>query len=264
MIPVSITLILFLNVFVPFEKTEPVNSDNADVPLLHQVFIDSNLCYEYTYNTANLISEEKSKYRFIKHNYNNKNQLISTDYYEDLSFASNNSRVVETASKRQEWVTPDNTAKSNYQSFEYNDKGQLIKSTDHLCYFTYNYDVNNRISRQTYYHEDRMSGYIDYNYDKKGNLIKMSQFEVFKSGDSQLITTYEYKFDHKFNPYRSFKSLMIPGKNTNYNNIIKEIYTVHFMVDHIVNEKQITEYSYDYNEKGYPVRVNKTIEYFYK
>lgn len=23
-------------------------------------------------------------------------------------------------------------------------------------------------------------------------------------------------------------------------------------------------YSYDYNEKGYPIRENKTIEYFYK
>ncbi len=264
MIPVSIILVLFLNIFVPSEKPGPVNDDNANVSLLHKVFIDSELCYEYTYNTANLISEEKSKYRYIKHNYNTKNQLVSTDYYEDLSLLSNNSRVVETSSKRQEWVTPDNTAISNYQSFEYKANGQLLKSTDHLCYFTYNYDINDRISRQTCYHEDKISGYIDYNYDKKGNLIKMSQFEVFNSGDSQLTSTYEYKFDHKLNPYRSFKSLMIPGKNTNYNNITKEIYTLHFMVDHMVNEKQIKEYSYEYNEKGCPVRVNKTIEYFYK
>lgn len=264
MIPASIMLILFLNVFVPQEKTEPVNSDNADVSLLYKVFIDSDLCYEYTYNTAKLISEEKSKYRYIKHNYNTKNQLVSTDYYEDLSLLSNNSRVVETAHKRQEWVTPDNTAISNHQSFEYNDKGQVIKSTDHLCYFTYNYDKNDRISRQTCYHQDKISGYIDYSYDNKGNLIKKSGFEVFTSGDSQLTSTYEYKFDNKFNPFRSFKSLMIPGENTNINNVTKEIYTVHFMVDHVVNDKQIKEYSYEYNEKGCPVRVNMNIEYFYK
>lgn len=264
MIPISILLNIFLTVFIPFEKTGPVNIENTDVPLLSQVFIDSELYSEYSYNNANLISEEKSKYQYIKHKYNDKNQLISTDYYDDLSIYSSSSYIIDSAKRRKEWVTPDNSAKSHYRSFEYNKKGQLIKSTDYLDYWTYNYNINDRISRQTYYHEDRISGYIDYNYDKKGNLIKMSQFDASESGDSQLLTTTEYEFDKKFNPYRSFKSLMIPGKNTNYNNITKEIYTVHFMVDHIVNEKQINEFSYVYNEKGYPVRINKNIEYFYK
>ena len=88
----------------------------------------------------------------------------------------------------------------------------------------------------------------------------MCQYELDKSGKSILFVTREYEFDNKFNPYRSFKSLMIPGKNTNYNNIKKETYTLHVMD----NQKQVNEFVYEYNGKGYPVRVNKTTEYLYK
>ena len=50
---------------------------------------------EFTYNEANLVTEEKSKFFYTKHNYNENNQLISSDSYWDLSMASSNSTVVE-------------------------------------------------------------------------------------------------------------------------------------------------------------------------
>jgi len=57
---------------------------------------------------------------------------------------------------------------------------------------------------------------------------------------------------------------MIPCINTNQNNITKETYTIHFEVDPWTEKVQITENSYDYNDKGYPSRVNRTVEYVYK
>ena len=71
------------------------------------------------------------------------------------------------------------------------------------------------------------TGYIDYLYDYKGNLIKEILYDISETGVAELSTTTKYLFDSKQNPYQSFKSLMIPGIYTNRNNIIKEIYTVH-------------------------------------
>ncbi len=104
MIFASIVINILLTVFITVGKTEPVHKNNSDVPLLSQVFIDSALFFEYSYNNDNLICIEKSKYRYIRHNYNSKNQLVSTDYYEDLSFASSDMKIVEAGRNRKEWV----------------------------------------------------------------------------------------------------------------------------------------------------------------
>ena len=66
------------------------------------------------------------------------------------------------------------------------------------------------------------------------------------------------------NPYQSFKRLITPSIYTNQNNIVKEIYTIHYEVDASIEKVQITENSYEYNDKGYPVKVNGVKEYVYK
>ena len=65
------------------------------------------------------------------------------------------------------------------------------------------------------------------------------------------------------NPFRAFKDLHTPGVNTNTNNITKETYTIHFEVDAFIEKVQVTETSYSYNRRGYPVRVNGDTEYIY-
>ena len=66
------------------------------------------------------------------------------------------------------------------------------------------------------------------------------------------------------NPYQSFKRLTNPGVFTNRNNITKETYTLNFDVDPSIEKVQITENSYEYNDMGYPVKVNGMTEYIYK
>ena len=82
---------------------------------------------EYSYNDANLVTEEKSKFHYAKHIYNDINQLIKSDFYWDMSIASSNSSVLEAAMNRTEWVNPGNTPKSISHTLEYNGKGQLIR-----------------------------------------------------------------------------------------------------------------------------------------
>ncbi len=58
------------------------------------------------------------------------------------------------------------------------------------------------------------------------------------------------------NPFQSFRGIMIPGKYTNPNNIVKETYTIHFEVDQSVQKVTIRTNSYRYNKDGYPEKVN--------
>ena len=84
------------------------------------------------------------------------------------------------------------------------------------------------------------------------------------AGVAVLSTTTEYEYDEMHNPWKSFRRLLTPGIYTNPNNITKETYTLHFEVDPWIENIQVKEYSYEYNEKGYPVKVNGLTQYVYK
>jgi len=243
--------------------------ENTDIPLIIKELIGGETYKEYTYNDRNLLFEEKTRWYYTSHTYSDKNLLIDSDFYVDISIVSSNSRVLEEAMSREEWVNPDNTEKSLTQTFEYNDDGQLARkiytrpSVSNSEYNEYSYE-NYRISRQTMYWQNELSNYIDYEYDENGNMIKESKYSVSSGGTAELLTTTEYEFDNMHNPFQSFKRLLTPGINTNPNNILKRIYTIHFEVDESIEKVQIREYSYEYNTEGYPVKVNNEVEYVYK
>lgn len=265
------TALIFLGAFIlcSCEKENGLVIENTDIPLISKVLNDGVSYYEYVYSDANLLIEERSKFHYTKHNYNDNNLLLSSEFYMDPGMLSSNYSVVEASMNRKEWVNPDNTAKSLTQKFEYNGTGQLTKKIYTRPFLTsseyseFIFD-NNRISRQTMYWENKMTFYIDYSYDEKGNLIKESKYYVPSTGIPELSTTTEYEFDSMHNPYQAFKRLMSPGKFTNPNNIIKETYTIHFEVDQWTQKVQVINNSYEYNEKGYPITVNGAAEYVYK
>src|SRR4030042_2288154 len=162
----------FSLIFFSCEKEKQLIIENTDIPLISKVLIGGEIYKKYSYNDANLISEEKSKFHYTKHIYNDRNQLITSDFYWDNSMESSDSRVIEAAMNRKEWVNPDNTPKSISHAFEYNNKEQLIRltyyrpsvSNSEFSEFIYE---NDRISRQTMYWKNELSYYIDYLYDGK-------------------------------------------------------------------------------------------------
>jgi hypothetical protein len=264
-----VLLFFFSIIFFSCEKDKQLIVENNDIPLINKVMVAGVTYYEYTYNDANLLIEEKSKFHYTKHNYNDNNILSSSDFYTDPAMFSSDSRVVEASMNRKEWVSPDNTAKSLTQTFEYNGNGQLSRKTyirpsvndSEYSEFTFE---NDRISRQTMYWQNAMSFYIDYIYDGKGNLIKESKYYVPSTGIAELWTTTEYEYDNMHNPFQAFKRLMTPSKYTNPNNITKETYTIYFEVDQWTQKVSIITNTYEYNEKGYPIKVNEEAEYVYK
>ncbi|MBT3386098.1 MAG: hypothetical protein HN778_19090 [Prolixibacteraceae bacterium] len=241
----------------------------GDGTLLKQVIIEGEVFYEYNYNSADLILEEKNKFHYTKYTYNSKNQMIQSDSYWDERLASSSSYILDEAQKRTEWVSPENTERDVYSTYKYTRNGQLEKRTthrlnsDYTSYSLFSYNKQGRIERITSYHAEKASSYDLYTYDAIGNLTKKERFNILGSGTTELQTTTEYEFDYKHNPYLPFMELIYPGKNTNPNNIVKETYTLHFEVDDFIDNIQITEYSYEYNLKGYPIRRNVFFEYVY-
>jgi hypothetical protein len=251
------------------EKEKQLIVENTGIPLISKVLIDGVSYYEYTYNNANLLNEEKSKFHYTRHNYNDNNLLTTSEFYIDPATFSSDLHVIEASMNRKEWVNPDNTAKSLTQTFDYCRDGKSARITyirpsvsdSEYSEFTFE---NERISRQTMYWQNVISFYIDYIYDGKGNLIKESKYHVSSTGITELWTTTEYEYDNMHNPFLAFKRLLTPGKYTNPDNITKETYTLNFDVDPSVEKVHITENSYEYNDKGYPVKVNGVTEYVYK
>lgn len=230
--------------------------------LLYQVKFDSELYCEYTYNDSNQIVEEKSKLHYTRHNYQN-GKLISSDYYLDPGMFSSSSIILDSAMNRKEWVNPGNTEKNSTQIYFHDTESRIIKSENDLGIYEYRYDAKNRIDRQSFYRDNECTGYIDFTYDGNGNVIKRLHYWILANGVPELQITTEYELDHKHNPYKGFGTLMIPGRYTNTNNILKETYTIHFEVDQSIDTVNVTQNSYEYNSDGYPIRKNNSEQYIY-
>jgi len=257
--------ILFLILIANLSACEVGNSPLSDSDhsgLLYQVKFGSELYLEYTYNESNQITEEKSKLHYTRHNYQN-GKLLSSDYYIDPGMYSSSSYAAEAAMNRKEWVNPTNTKKNNTKTYSHDKDGRIIKSENNLDICEYSYDDNNRISRQTFFHDNERDGYIDYLYDDNDNLVKRLHYWISASGVPELQTTTDYEFDNKHNPYKAFGSLMLPGYYSNTNNITKETYTIHFEVDPFIKKVQITKNTYTYNIQGYPIVKNDSEIYTY-
>jgi hypothetical protein len=253
------------------KKEDPLDmGNNPDGNLvLSQVTIDNQPAFEYTYNESNLISEERSNINFSLHHYNSQNQLVSTDIYSNFDAISSDSSVSKSAMAQNKWVTPANGNKGGTINYEYNNNGQLIKSTFTPAsgsseYSEFTYGPNNKITKQILYWKNKEIGYIDYSYDGKGNLVKEILYDYVPStGAAEISSTTLYEFDNKINPYKSFGSLMIPGIETNVNNITKETYTIHMSAAQGGDKELITRMTYTYNTYGYPVSRDGNVGYIY-
>ncbi|MCG6189044.1 hypothetical protein [Maribellus maritimus] len=269
-IQVLLSPIVFL--FLLSCEKEPVLRPgfSGDGTLLKEVKISGETYYTYTYNDAGFVLEEKSKFHYSKHKYNSSNQLVHSDNYWDERIASSSSYVLEEAMNRTEWVSPENTERDSYSILYYDRSGQLERSetfrvkNSYTSFLTYSYNTKGRINRRTFYSNNRPSSYDEYHYDAEGNLVKTERYNMLSKDNNELRTTTEYEFDDKHNPYYCFRGLMIPGRNTNLNNIVKETYTIHFEVDDYIEPVQITEYEYEYNSEGYPVKRSDTFEFIYQ
>ena len=272
-IKIIILCLLYVSIFISCKKEQLLDDEsygNSTVLILSKVLLNNQCSNEYLYNDSNLVSEEKSKIDYTMNHYNDKGQLVTSEYYTNDDILSSDAQIFATAINSTDLVTPENGQKGGSITYEYNANAQLIKSSYSQStstsseYSEFSYDANNRINRQTMYWANSATGYIDYSYDTKGNLIKEALYNMPSTGVVELITTTSYVFDNSKNPYKLFRRLMIPGINTNVNNIIKETNTIHLTPDQGPDNVQITTTSYKYNAMGYPISKNGNVAYVYE
>ena len=242
-------------------QNEPLFIDSR--PLLKHVKYDNEIQQSFTYTPDYAIKEEKSKHHYTLHTYDRNGKIKTSEHYIDNRIFSSSSVMLDSALNRKDWVNPQNTERSRTISYEYNSNGQLIKTTGGIDDVSFEYNNEGRIIRQTFFHNNVQAGYHDFEYDERGNLLKRKHYWLLDSRGPELQSTTEYEYDDQTNPFYYFKDTHIPGRNTNPNNIVKETYTLHIEVDPSIKKVQTTEYKYQYHPLGYPVKVNKTIEYIY-
>jgi YD repeat-containing protein len=264
--------LLILSVLVSCKKEDlQTNGSLTDpyFPKLSKILVDNLSFQEYLYSDSNLIYQETSKFDFTVHHYNEAGQLTSTEFYANDDILSNDLSIYETAINQSSWVTPSSGEKGGAITYEYNADGQLIKTTTtrpSMAYTEYSefiYDASNRISRQSMYWENTGTGYIDYTYDKNGNLASEILYSLSANSSVELITSTKYSYDNEQNPFRSYSKILIPGINTNANNVIREIYTINLESADGSDNVQITENTYKYDVLGYPVSKNGNVTYIY-
>lgn len=251
------------------KKEDPFVNGNTESLFLRQIITDKTPSSEFTYNSAKLLDEEKGKFTYTVNHYNDNDQLISSECYVNFVVFSKDPQVSESAMSQKSWVVPTKANLGGTINYEYNNQGQLTKSlftpaTGNPQSSEFSYDENERIVRQNLYWENSQLGYIVYSYDTDGNLTEENLYTISASGSADLSTTTLYEFDAKPNPFKLISRLMVPGINTNINNIIKETQTIHLAAAQGGDITEVTTNSYKYNTNGYPVSRNGNVEYLYQ
>jgi hypothetical protein len=269
----TICLFLFVTIFISCKKEDLSDigggPGNSSAPVLNKVLIDNKSASEYVYNETGLLSVEKSQYEYTIYEYDAKNLLVSSKTYGDDEILSSDISVSNLAISQTAWVSPTSGSENGKVTYEYNESGKLIKSISTRAssttseYSVFTYDSNNRVSKQSMFWDDVATGYIDYAYDSKGNLLSESLYNLPETGAAELSTLVKYTYDSQSNPYKAYNKIQIPGINTNTNNILKETYTIHLSTDQGSDKIQVTENSYKYNAMGYPISQNDKITYVY-
>ena len=256
-----VNLILILVLLSSCEKQNPsgnADPENVGIPLIESEMYGEDLGWKYTYNEANLPEIIKTKWSYTRYFYNKNNEMTGYDRYEDPGIYSSHWETAQASMNRTEWVSPLNTERSVHAVMEYNN-GVLKKWTVNNLKFktsvsrVFEFGEDGQMIRETF-----ESGYVEYIYNDDGNLFQRKQYH-----DGKLSAMHEYEYDTYLNPFIVFKKLAQPGKFTNKNNIIKDSTTL-YAGDGSIEDVFIEESSFEYNDKGYPVKKDDMVTYIYQ
>lgn len=259
---ISLLILFSLLLSCNKDSDEFVPPDNQHIPLISKEYYLDELVHEYTYNDKNLLFESKGKWTYSVYSYDRENKLSSYDMYVDPGMVSSDWQTAQQSMNRTGWVTPENTEMNGRADYFYINNRLIRIDVTHFpggvkSTTAYEYDDNGRISKRIYYYENHPSSFTEFLYDENGNLVTEIKKEIIDGVPVIMVKT-EYEFDDKNNPYISFQRLLRPGEYTNKNNIVRSVQTLYFDAP-MVEKIQETNYTYEYNSEGYPIKKNSSI-----
>ena len=252
------TVLIFLFSFSPSGN---LFAQNMSTPRLVMEKYDSIILRKYIYNdAAQLIEQKIGHVAIIKYNYDEDNRLISIVNFTNPAVLR--STIVDSKQDQADWEDS-SIPKRDTTLFIYNKIGQIVESTNYFGHQTYRYNDKNRIAQISVFIDGCLARKNDCKYDKRGNLIKMTNHVVKESGESERFKITTYRFDKKINPLNAFQISTDPGVFTNANNIVKSSSVFKVKNDDMEVLNQSVYNKYAYNELGFPVSKNG-LQYIYE
>jgi len=223
--------------------------------LISQINSGDLAVHGLTYNSNCLIYESTEPFTYKRFSYDDRKILKKVEMA--YSFDAFSCVMIPGQSPESD---PRKAKISQYSEFEYDNALRLIKKSNYFInsghpqltsYQTYDYENDKIVKVSTLNPQGLLIQYHDYTYDERGNLTKDDNYS--NNEGIKLVSTANYEFDDKNNPYQVFACEGNPGLYTNRNNIIKET-SISYNGQYESHGSR--SYVYEYNSLDYPVKIN--------
>jgi hypothetical protein len=257
-------LIMALTIITSCSNDPIVVDDSYSIK---SIVSNGKIIEKYFYNDNNKIVEDQSFYFCNKYIYDNNGQLIKQEIAIDPDIASSTIHI------KSELMTSQNSTFTANRIFEYDTEGKLltqkyyVKKSDQFEYTSMNsfeYVGDKIVKWNLHNDQNTITQFYTYEYDGKGNVLNEKQYSyLFAVGtEPKLVCEVSFKYDDKNNPYRIYKQLGRSGLYTNTNNVIESNSVLYEDVPGI-DKFSTSKTTYEYNTKGYPIKVNNNEVYKY-
>lgn len=265
----SVLLITILTLIASCSEDSVNDEFNSNIYSIRSVSVDGKTREKYLYNNAGKIREWQSFSFCYKFMYDDKSRVIKQEVAADPNLASSSYHPEKT-----ELMTSENSSFTGNYIYEFDNSGKLVSQKNYfkkssLFEYTsmssFEYEGNRIVRRNLHDSKDSITQFHTYEYDSKGNVTRDKYYSyLFISGtEPELISEVSYKYDDKNNPFVIYKELGQPGFCTNPNNIIETNSVLYEDVPGIP-KYSTSKNTYEYNDKGFPVKVNGNVEYKYE
>lgn len=259
------TAVLLLLICSCEKESELVYEDYQSSTLLRQIGNSEEDMVIITYYNSAQVFEHLQRFSYEKYIYNSQNQLERIDIAMTLNPLS---CAIIPGTSFEDGDDPRKASVGQYVEFSYSDDG-IVESTYHyfindetprlMSYNEFVYDEGKVIRTNMFNPADELTQYFTYSYDEYGNVSEEEYYFLLDLENASLQRRIKYEYDDKINPFKVFSAKGTPGIFTNSNNITKQTAFEYYSVE---EQSYTIENSYEYNDLGFPVKVNN-VDYIY-
>lgn len=249
---VLVTFILVISCSKDPESDTPGNTNYA----ISKIVYEGKTVTQFLYTKTGKLAEYQSFYFCDRYSYDDNDRLVKVESASATGSMSN-----------ENLMTSQNSTFTFYSSFEYDKEGLLKcrmnykKNGGAYEFFSksnYEYQDGNIYKINTLNAGDTIIIFDIYAYDVNGNVTNEKHYSnIYIDGPGAALQyEFSYKFDNKNNPLRIFKETARPGLYTNANNMIERS-SIFYNFPHGTNSYSKSKMTYEYNDKGYPVKITE-------
>ncbi len=247
------------------KEKETVYEDYQSNTLLRQIKTAESDMEVFTYYNTGGIFEHVQLFSYRKFLYDEQNRLTKIEIAQSLNPLS---CAIIPGTDFEAGDDPRKAKVGQITEFDYTEAGTFdtkryyYMDNDNkvlMNYEEYEYENNKVVKISLYNPQDQLTYYRTYLYNNNGNVSEEKFYYMEDGGTASLQSKTLYLYDDKNNPFKVFAVEGTPGRNTNENNITRQITISYYSGE---ESSYTVDYTYEYNELGYPVKVNG-LEYIY-